>query len=180
MWLTKEKPETVPLEDASPSEMISLGLCGAVESPLPKRSRKSAGRSVSFHPQVQFREVAHIRDMTDNQIQRLWLAGNDYERIRKEVSVTLSFKKNNQEGDQMNEQEFCFRGLEHRTTSGAENRKLIRRIAWDSVLNEQEFQWECSVNIPEDISLVYQIVSLRAQRAAYLLAQKDKEAAENS
>lgn len=102
---------------------------------------KKSNKRVSFSKTVHCKEMRHIKDYSEEEIQMFWLTTPDYLLIKSTIKQTLSMMMNGNTNFESDE-EFCTRGLESRTRAGARARSYSKLRTRSAVLNEQDMQRE--------------------------------------
>ena len=135
-------------------------------------------RSVRFSPHVQIHPVLHRRDMSKDEIQRVWI--NRYERRQNRTVVESTiFLMETGVGIHLSEDDyFCPRGLEHlwkksTTTYDETNVKASHKIA----LAMQRILRRVGASNPDLIAKVYRKYTLKSRTAAHKKALDDQVAA---
>ena len=115
----------------------------------PRLSKKQ----VSFATCVDTMEIPHYVDLTAAEIEAAWWSPNDYAMIKKtaRTSTQLLMQGHKFEDDS---NDFCKRGLESRTSAGAEKRSRTKQRLIKAVLRAQYFQRLESLNDPAYIAEV--------------------------
>jgi hypothetical protein len=127
-------------------------------------------KSVSFSGKVRGRAALHINDYSEEEIQASWLNNADMRRIRGEIRCTVEMMNR---GGTINEDEYCRRGLEYRTSEGIQIRSDNRSVAANAVLNEQHRQEAGHFLDEEELAHAYKYWSSRCQITAQLSALSD-------
>jgi hypothetical protein len=86
-------------------------------------------------------EIPHINDFEQEIIEAQWFTVDEMQEIRDSVKETARIMSLN--GKQIiedDDEEFCFRGLEHRTKQGRRKRNHNKNRAWEAVQAEQHFK----------------------------------------
>lgn len=96
-------------------------------------------KTVSFAPTVYVRQVLHINNYLEQEVQDSWYTKEEYSRIKKEISLTVYMMDREELQDQpkknKNDDWYCGRGLETRTKTGTvrkhQNREQARFVVFD-------------------------------------------------
>jgi hypothetical protein len=131
-----------------------------------------AERTVSFCATVNIRFSLHIDDYTNAEFGNCWFASEDYKEMKREARCTVDLIERNIKFD---EEEYCRRGVEHRTDESSVVRREERAKAVDAVLDEQDIQTDEGFCDPEWIAIVYTDRVHRSKMAAYLTAVSDEQ-----
>ena len=122
-------------------------------------------RSVRFNHTVHFREIRHISEYTDEQIEATWLTPEDYAAIKQVVKITIRAMMKGEFIAEDNP-EYCTRGLEFRTKNGSKVRARNKVRARSAVLNEQDMQREEGYNEQQMIAMTCMEASLCCRQGA--------------
>jgi hypothetical protein len=74
-----------------------------------QETKQKPRRSVSFSNHVEYREIPHISSYTDEAIDAVWHAAEDYQLFRSMCNVTVRMMENGE--NLQDDQDFWFRGL---------------------------------------------------------------------
>lgn len=129
-------------------------------------------RRVSFYGRVYVREVLHLCDYDEDEHRKTWYSRDEIEEIKESIFETVRRIANG--GHQEDSKEHCARGLEHRSKSGALQRRKNKLLALQLVLDEQQDQKESGINHPETLARVYQEISSQSIIAAQRIGKKDE------
>jgi hypothetical protein len=126
-------------------------------------------KSVYFCRVVKVARILHINDYTKQEIAACWYNDDECQATKDDIARCASrfLKHEDETGD------FCRRGLEFRTPSGAQQRMDNKEIGWDSVLEVQEVQKEHNWHDPLYIARVYHEQTKHCLLAAHFQAFKD-------
>ena len=114
-------------------------------SPLQRRRR------VSFSDTVGVQEVAHLNDLSQEDVISRWWTPADYGVIKRMYKITVQLMM---QGETFadDDNDFCSRGLEARTKIGSHKRHTQKQRVVKAVLKAQEFQRREGFNDPEYIA----------------------------
>ena len=109
---------------------------------LRRRGRKSNAaqrRHVQFNENVRVKPIRHVNDMSDAEIQRLYMNSEEAYEIRMECldMVQLMEEQEENEGAQVLDKYYCTRGLEKHTARNNEALMQQRELLYASVLKIQ-------------------------------------------
>jgi hypothetical protein len=135
---------------------------------------RKAERAVSFCASVKIRSSLHINDYTNSEVDNCWFAPEDYKEMKRETRHTVDLIERKIKFD---EEEYCRRGVEHKTDEVTAVRWKERAAAIDAVMDEQDIQIDESICDPEMIAIVYTDRVYRSKMAAYLTAVSDEHIA---
>lgn len=109
--------------------------------------------------------------MMDEDFGRIWYCKDDFKAMKKNYLPTL---KKMAKGLPLDEGEES-RGLEHKTPVGNKRRHKNRLVSIDSVLREQDRQWDRNMLDAEFISELYIQSSAHCRLQASIVAKEDEE-----
>ena len=135
---------------------------------------RSRRRSVSFLPKISIRNVEHIRDFSNEDIQTIWYTTADYQEIKAENKQAVDLMV--RYGVVDDDLEFCSRGLE--TKEDISRRRRNKNESIGAVMNEQNLQRmeTCKgAMLPDLIAMLYSVYSFPCQQTAYLNAIRDAQ-----
>jgi hypothetical protein len=151
------------------------------EEPQTKIKRKHGLKSmtkVRFNQRVFLREIPHLNDISEQQIETTWYTKKEYSDIRSELKLTVKLQRNGVLG-LANCEVLCFRGLETRGQEGKSLRKAIQWNAVEAVLYEQARQNLLGTFSSDDVAKVYVDAVFRGYDAAHANGLSDaREACE--
>ena len=128
-------------------------------------------RSVSFSPYVHVKRTLHINNYSLEEIEASWYDQADFQRMRDEDDVIVQMMEKRQTID---EAKYCTRGLEFRTTQGAQQRLRNKAEARDAVLDEQDVQWTMGMTNPQALSSVYAELCKHCSITATMIGRMDE------
>ena len=135
-----------------------------------RKEPTSMKKSVSFLPSVLVYRTLHINDYTDEEVEKTWYDGDEMaDIVNKCVEIIASL-------DNMSSED-CFRGLEVRTPEAQKKRTTHRFCAIDTVLGEQESQWQNQEDDIQKIRQCYMAYSKVSEAEAYRVGLLDAEEA---
>ena len=132
-------------------------------------------KTVCFASHVEVFFVERIDDFTADEVASVWYSNNEFDRMKQEIKIMVNFMEI---GTQLASNKESFRGLEHRTRKGAWAKFHCKKIAYSSVLDEQDIQWETGVSDCDAIALVYMEHSVICRDTALRLGRQDAVAAQ--
>ena len=141
------------------------------DSPRKSITPRMSARSVSFSPDVLVKRTLHINNYSDDEIEATWFGDIDFDRIRKEIAYTVDLMETLKVVD---ENKYSTRGLEFRTTKGAQHRLRNKLESRNAILDEQDFQWRSGVNSPETLSEVYERSCTKCRVTAHMVGLMDE------
>jgi hypothetical protein len=157
---------------ASPQKIAVTSLFAS----LPKISVTSPkkAKKVYFAKTVQYKEMRHIKDFSQEEIEAVWMEARDYQMIKAIVKTTVIMMM---KGERIPEddEDFCTRGLEFRTRAGSRIRSRNKLRARSAVLNEQDLQSDENFSDPQFIAMACMEESLEGREAAHVRALYDHQ-----
>jgi hypothetical protein len=127
---------------------------------------------VSFNKFVVVHPHLHLNDLSENEVEMAWYNARDIAVILKDCEQTIKAMVSCSRGDK--DIEYCPRGLEYGTASGAQLRQTNRFNSWDAVLDEQDRQYQEGADNTERLGQVYSICAIGSVQAAHLMALCDE------
>uniref|UniRef100_A0A7R9WY23 Uncharacterized protein n=1 Tax=Craspedostauros australis TaxID=1486917 RepID=A0A7R9WY23_9STRA len=137
-----------------------------------KNTRKNHGKSVAFHQTVRVKEIIHINDYANDEIDACWCSKQDKIHTRQDIANTLR-QHNSNSNSSTNNSDLDIRGLECRTKQGSQQRRADRDESISAVLDEQDLQEHEGSSCPDMISAVYADTTRNAQMRANVQAMLD-------
>jgi hypothetical protein len=136
-------------------------------------SMKKSTRRVTFENKADVvRNIPSIDELPEEDIDSLWYSENEYLLIHKSCVFIVKMMESKRIM-QADDDELCTRGLEFKTKAAAKSRRRQVEISIDSVLLEQERQWDEQYDDPKNIAEVYRQATAQSSIAAHLSGQKD-------
>jgi hypothetical protein len=126
---------------------------------------------VSFYEFVMVHPHLHLNEYSENEVKMTWYNSNDAAVILKDCEQTIKAMVSCTSDKDI---EYCPRGLEYKTASGAQLRLRNRFNAWDAVLDEQDRQFQEGADNTERIGQVYRNCGFGSVQAAHLMALCDE------
>jgi hypothetical protein len=147
-------------------------------SPVQSPKKQTQKRVVSFCKTVLYKEIPHIKDFTEGEVEAIWMTTRDYQIIKAMVKCTVIMMM---KGDEIPEEDtdYCTRGLEFRTRIGSRVRQNNKLTARSAVLNEQELQFDEGFCDPQYIAMACLEVSLECRQGARARALYDAKVIES-
>jgi hypothetical protein len=130
-------------------------------------------RSVSFDEEVTVRELLHLKEYSEEEIEATWYTDIDLSFIREECVVTI--EKMTGRKLLVEDGMLCSRGLEYMTPKGSHLRHENRCISIDCVLDEQDLLWRRGTVDPERLARFYNVCVDQSSRVAHLMALRDED-----
>ena len=154
----------------------------------PTNRRRVRKKSVTFASRAQALIIPNVQDYTDAQKQRMWQTPEDKKSDQADlvrtvraartanVEITTSNRRCSIEDD---EDELCYRGLEHLCSPASMNLKVRRREKLnDALLDEQDAQWQSGAfHVDDEVlrAISIKITAYDTKRAIMLAAQDEAE-----
>lgn len=140
---------------------------------MPLGAATTEERSVVFAAATRIYPVKHLADFTDAEIAAVWITPEENKRRLEDVSKNIQAMRNNVAED--DSQGLCFRGLEMlKSGSILRANKINAEKHIDTVLNEQEQQWERAQINYERIAKVSETSSSQARQHAATKGLRDR------
>jgi hypothetical protein len=137
-------------------------------------SSERLGRKIQFHGRVQFKNIRHVSEFSEDEIKNGWYDKDDFNRMSDDVAEIAKMVG---EGlKHRNGEYLCIRGLEHIVEEELANfraEKMINSI--DAVLDEQEEQWDEGIDEPETIAELYTEYAKSLAEEAHQIGLRDAE-----
>lgn len=141
--------------------------------PLATVKEETSHKHVTFSKCVLFKEVRHLNDYKKEEVEAIWLTMPDYLTIKATLRRTLAIMM---QGEQISEkdEDFCTRGLETRTKTGAKARSRARLRTRSAVLNEQDMQREEGFVDLQNLALASMEETASSRAHAHAIALEDE------
>jgi hypothetical protein len=157
---------------------------GIIKSPPRKAQRRRSlvrpsVRFVISDTTIQGISSSPTVNLSTDEIAMLWYTREEYCLMKKSVSFTVKLMEW-KEGESIyddDDEEVCPRGLEGHTRNGFRRKRQNVEAAVDTVLIEQEHQWEMNVTDDAALARLYRNACAQCSMEAWLVAQKDAKAA---
>jgi hypothetical protein len=156
-------PETAPLVHSSFRSFDYKRL----KAPLPLTKDVAVQRrNVNFAPSDMVFEIPHIDDLSEDEIDNVWMSPEDGSKIRQECQSIVVMMNNESE----NLKDIETRGLEQHAVAYTEQCTAIKHLLYEAVDRIQTFQAEKGVEVSHLIAELCQKISavsvITAQRTA--------------
>jgi hypothetical protein len=164
-----EEPETDSTDAASSASSSS--------SAQNEASPSTGPRQVHFYPRVRVQRVKNRGDLCSQHIADVWYSRDEFKEIRQECYDTIQILT---AGDDLNEYEYeggmelCSRGLEYKVPSLYKERQRNKSEVRSAIFEEQDFQYENSMDDPDFIANVSKELSQGCVSAAIAAALDDQ------
>ena len=129
-----------------------------------------ARRTVTFSPEVRVKRTTHLNNYSREEIKACWYRKKELKKIKDEMYETIDLV---QQGQYLDPERYCTRGIEFFTPEGASLRMKNKVLAWSAVFHEQEAQDEDDVYDEELIAMLYREETHRCQVAAAMMGTAD-------
>ena len=137
-------------------------------------NNKRRTRSIRFRPMV----VMHRPEpYTEEEMAAAWYSRDELKKLQFKLKKTIVLML--AESPKANSSRYCTRGLESLTPSGQDTKQQRRRAAFDTVLDEQEFQQEVGIPDPNLLADLYFESTAYSQYLAEVQGARDAKAAES-
>jgi hypothetical protein len=129
----------------------------------PKTLTRTHQNAVRFAQFDEVFEIPHINDLSDEELDGVWMSPKELRSIRRGCKLTiLSF-----EGQTTEWNDIAMRGLEQHTIEYSRTRKATRQQLYKAVFEIQSFQTFQGVSVPELIAKMSQKCSSSSVVAAH-------------
>ena len=142
-------------------------------------------RVVTFKKSVHVKRVNPLSSYTKEEIEACWYTCSETAAVKQEVKHvvtqwlrTTTGSSSTSTSPKFCTDDFCCRGLEHRTQKGAASQAQRRKVACSFVLKEQRRQKGQGVCQPDHIASAYAAACRRDRDVAYQRAKEDAAEAE--
>ena len=152
----------------------------------PTNRRRLRKKSVTFASRAQALVISNVQDYTDAQKQRMWQTVEDKKTdqadlvrtVRAARTANIEITTSNRRSS-IDEDELCYRGLEHLCSPASMKLKVRRREKLNgALLDEQDAQWQSGAFHANDEvlrAISIEITSYDIKRAIILAAQDEAE-----
>mmetsp|Transcript_3017 Transcript_3017/g.7094 ORF Transcript_3017/g.7094 Transcript_3017/m.7094 type:complete len:169 (+) Transcript_3017:62-568(+) len=137
-------------------------------APLP---REQAERHVRFSPNDRIFEIPHLNDISDDEVDDVWMSPEDFKAIQRECKAIVlmiqhkhSLLKNIE-----------IRGLEHHTPSEKEETEGLQDLLYDTVDRLMTFVDDTSMDVSELLAEMCMKISACSEAKARQIALQDEE-----
>eukprot|EP00537_Pseudo-nitzschia_pungens_P014207 CAMPEP_0172397874 /NCGR_PEP_ID=MMETSP1061-20121228/33395_1 /TAXON_ID=37318 /ORGANISM="Pseudo-nitzschia pungens, Strain cf. pungens" /LENGTH=197 /DNA_ID=CAMNT_0013130205 /DNA_START=208 /DNA_END=801 /DNA_ORIENTATION=- len=131
-------------------------------------------KSVSFQSSALMYRTKHLNDYTEEEIRKTWYSPDELTGIILNCMETITAATSDVPSISSSQ---CLRGLEYRFPEGEKKRMANKFTAIDSVLDEQNIQWECEQNDVEKIRTRYSMRSIPCHEEASRIGLEDEKEA---
>ena len=170
-----DNSESSTMDAATPSDDV----CNTVLYPEPATAFSTSNplarrRRISFAPSVEVREIAHLKDLSPEEVTSTWYNNSDFEVIKQSIVNTLRLVMACRRP--LDDDDHCIRGLEPRIPILAKFRKASRINCLAAVWNQQVISWQAGTINEEAIATACRAQSLTCQIIARRAAVHDEQA----
>ena len=170
-----DNSESSTMDAATPSDDV----CNTVVYPEPSATLSTSNplarrRRISFDPTVEVREIAHLKDLSPEEVTNTWYNNSDFELIKQSIVNTLRLVMACRRP--LDDDDHCIRGLEPRIPVLAKFRKASRINCLAAVWNQQVISWQAGTTNEEAIATACRAQSLTCQIIARRAAVHDEQA----
>ncbi|CAJ1949159.1 unnamed protein product [Cylindrotheca closterium] len=141
-----------------------------LKSPTPQKATK---KSVRFERHDHVYEIPHIDDLSDEEIDDVWMHPDDFKAIRRECQAIILIIEHDSdliEGAEL-------RGLEHHTSKQKKQAQAIQKLLYDTVERLQTYGDQSSTDVSDMLACMCQKISKRPEAFARQTAAEDEEEA---
>ncbi|CAJ1932549.1 unnamed protein product [Cylindrotheca closterium] len=137
--------------------------------------QKAEKKSVRFERHDRVHEIPHINDLSDEEIDGVWMHPDDFKTIRRECQAVILIIEHDSdliEGAEL-------RGLEHHMAKQKREAQQIQELLYDTVDRLQKYGDESSTDVSDMLACMCQKISKRPEAFARKIAAEDEEEAKN-
>ena len=99
-------------------------------------------RSVSFDPKTTVFLIPHVDEFTNDDRRMIWFEDYEYKQIKENNKILCKMMKS---GKYEEDDQYCYRGLEFKTTEGARKRRIAKASAAIAVFSgPMKGSWDAS------------------------------------
>lgn len=138
------------------------------KSPTPQ---KPEGKKVSFARRDNVYEIPHIDDLSDEEVDQVWMHPDDFKDIRRECKAIILIIEH--DSDLLEGAEL--RGLEHHMSKQKKQAQAMQQLLYDTVERLQKFGDESKSDISDMLASMCQKISKRPEADARETALHDEE-----
>jgi len=128
-------------------------------------------RRVRFSQNDEVFEIPHINDLSDEEVDDVWLSPDDFQSIRRECRKIIIAV---QRGWTKALEDIELRGLEHHMLGQREQIETIQGILYGTVEKLQNFNYETQVDVSDTMKDMLQKISSRSRKEARQMALRDE------
>lgn len=158
-----------PREELFNSSFTKIAFDAGLKLPTNKTS-KTFTKRVCFAEHDEVFEIPHVNDLSDDEIDAVWMSEEDFKSIRKECRmIILAIERectNILDGVEL-------RGLEHHMSTQRKQKAAVREILYGTVEKLQCFQDETNMDVSDMMGEMCQKVSSRSEKMAHRMALGD-------
>lgn len=159
-----------PQKDFFNSSFTKIELDGGLKLPLPIGEPSEAVRSVCFSERSGVFEIPHINDLSDEEINAVWMSDADFKAIREECRKIIEAIErgflNILVGIEL-------RGLEHHLSIQRNQKAAMREILYDTVEKLQCYEDQTQIDVSDLIGEMCRKVSKQSVQKAHQMALRD-------
>lgn len=131
-------------------------------------------RRVRFANKTRVRKIPHHNDLSEEQIEQIWISKEDYRALRQDCAKRIRFL-DKVKMKEPNEAPFCVRGLLNHTASARAKKNAYRDVMYDALA--QALDKELEENIEEALAQICKICSAPSVKTAHLEGLADEKEA---
>mmetsp|Transcript_24421 Transcript_24421/g.59809 ORF Transcript_24421/g.59809 Transcript_24421/m.59809 type:complete len:168 (+) Transcript_24421:33-536(+) len=133
-------------------------------------------RRVTFAPRDEIFEIPHIDDLSDEEVEDVWMSPDDFAEIRREcqtIVMMIEHQSSLLKGIEL-------RGLEHHMLSQRRHTEELQDLLYETVDNLMHFNEETSMDVSDMLAEMCQKISSRSEALARKTALQDEMNAQSS
>lgn len=133
-------------------------------------------RSVQFSDENQIHEIPHIDDLSDEEIEGVWMSPDDFKDIRRECQKIIMIIEH--DSNLLNGMGIELRGLEHHMVKQRKHIEGIQDLLYDTVDRLMRFHDETSMDVGDMLAEMCQKISSRSEALARKIGIEDEAIAQ--
>lgn len=142
--------------------------------PLHEEPHRQIKKKLRFDDYDEVKEIPHIADMTDEEVDDSYFSREEVKAIRRECRALVTMIE---VGDKKGLRKICIRGLHQHTPTFTNRRRAIRQHLYYAVQEIQEYQTFQGINCPDMIADICREYSKQSKKEARLMGAADAKAA---
>ena len=165
------------MKQAGAPRRASIGFTGEREIRLPNSEKKVKRRtSISFDENVTVKNVQPVASLTKNP-EKLWFQDNEFDKMKEKAFAIIDMVESGELPPER-QSKLCVRGLESLLRENQLNKRELRYKAWDSVLDEQDYQMDNGTFEEKAMADAYKLTTMASRVEAQRRAKQDQEEVE--
>ncbi|CAJ1949161.1 unnamed protein product [Cylindrotheca closterium] len=132
-------------------------------------------RRVQFSGEHKIHEIPHIDDLSDEEIEQVWMSPDDFKDIRRECQKIIMIIEH--DSSLLEGMGIELRGLEHHMVKQRKHIEGIQELLYDTVDRLMCFHDETSMDVGDMLAEMCQKISSRSEALARQIGIQDEEIA---